>query len=89
MKTHQAALEVRRGLETKFIVPHQEAKNYGAAVAQGVKQYVARLPAEKQPMAPSVAGKVAQKAYNALGAPAQKGGCGIHAVPITRSTEGN
>jgi hypothetical protein len=66
MQTHQAALEVRRAMEQRFIVPHQAAKGYGAAVGQGVKNYVAYLPASKQPVAPSVAGKMAQKAYNAL-----------------------
>jgi hypothetical protein len=84
MQTHQAALDARRAMEQRFIAPHQPAKSYGAAINQGVKHYVACLPAGKQPMAPSVAGNVAQKVYNALGVPVQKGGCGIHAVPITR-----
>lgn len=84
LETHQAALEARRGLELKFIKPNQDAKNYANAVAQGVKEYVAAMPLEKQPIDPDKAGKIAKNVYNNLGKPEGKGGFGIHAVAIKK-----
>jgi hypothetical protein len=83
MKVHQAAFESRWAMEKLFIVPYQAAKSYGAAICRGVRNYVASLPEDKQPMAPDVAGKLAKMVYNLLGTPQQQGGFGVHAVPIT------